>query len=266
MSFLFESQLGVRVLASGSRGNVVCIQGGQATLLVDVGISGRRLSALFDELSYAIDSLEGVLLTHEHADHTKGLRAWPGCPEISVYGNSQTIDQIRESCRKIKNWEVFETGDSFSIGDFVIESFPVPHDAYDPVGFLIQYHGKSVAVLTDLGYVTETVVAKAKGADVIVLEANYDEQLLQSDSKRPWSVKQRIMARHGHLSNEQAAGLLLQISGSPLKHVFLGHMSKDCNKPEVAKEKIREALEGSSFDEVVIHSTFQNRPSDLAVV
>jgi phosphoribosyl 1,2-cyclic phosphodiesterase len=137
---------------------------------------------------------------------------------------------------------LFATGCPFEIGDLLVESFSVPHDAQDPVGFTIRHHTHAVAILTDLGHATKLVVERVRGIDAIVLEANHDLKLLQEDTARPWATKQRIMSRHGHLSNDAAATLAGEVCSDRLRHVFLAHLSRDCNRPDLAQRAVGQKL------------------------
>lgn len=143
-------------------------------------------------------------------------------------------------------WTIFETGTSFSLNDLTVQTFSIPHDAVDPVGFVLREKKCSFGFATDLGYATRLVIDSLQGLDGLLLEANYDEELLQQDSKRPWSVKQRIASRHGHLSNNDAAALLQQLVHEKLQHVALGHLSADCNKEDLALAAINRVLDAAS--------------------
>jgi phosphoribosyl 1,2-cyclic phosphodiesterase len=140
-----------------------------------------------------------------------------------------------------------------------VETFAVPHDAYDPVGFLFQHALGAVGFLTDLGYATKLVIERVRRARALVLEANHDVGLLQRDLKRPWSVKQRILSRHGHLSNEAAAALATQIAGANLEDIFLGHLSEDCNSPAEARRVVGEQLAANGHHQMRLHDTCPER-------
>ena len=138
---------------------------------------------------------------------------------------------------------VFATGASFEIGDVLVETFTIPHDAQDPVGFLLRTNGTNIGFLTDLGHVTRLVAERIRPAHVLVLEANHDVKMLQECTRRPWSLKQRILGRHGHLSNEAAADVAEQIMSADLRHLYLGHLSRECNRPELAHQVVTERLQ-----------------------
>jgi phosphoribosyl 1,2-cyclic phosphodiesterase len=144
---------------------------------------------------------------------------------------------------------LFVTGGDFRIGDIDIESFPVPHDAVEPIGFVLHHGRTALGFLTDLGFATKLVHERVRAAHTVLIETNHDEKLLQACTKRPWSVKQRIMSRHGHLSNDAAANVLSQLLDGRLKRAILGHLSRDCNSPELAIQTVRSRL-GESLEVV----------------
>ncbi len=268
MKYIFEGQLGVQVLGSGSKGNALIIYTNNGALLLDAGLSGRELMKRLTDISVDVSQLDGVLLTHEHNDHVRGLKGLIKKCSLTVWANSQTSEYLKSRGYQEMSWAEFDTGSTFPIGSFTVKSFPVPHDAYDPCGFVITSEKVSVGVLTDLGYCTDEVRQRAACCHVLYLEANYDEELLASDPKRPWATKQRIMARHGHLSNLQASELLSGLKGrnAPLRHVFLGHMSEDCNEAELAINQIRQGLNQAGLDHVEIHLTYQSQVSELVIL
>jgi phosphoribosyl 1,2-cyclic phosphodiesterase len=149
-------------------------------------------------------------------------------------------------------------------GDLQVETFQIPHDAYDPVAYLFSWRGVKAAVVTDLGHATALVRQKIRDCQALVLEANYDPELLRADAKRPWAVKQRIMARHGHLSNDAAAELAAELAATGvLRHLFLGHLSEDCNHPERAERAVLEKLSAlESGREIRLYRTYPDRNSE----
>ncbi len=157
-------------------------------------------------------------------------------------------------------WRIFESGQCFPTGDFDIEPFSIPHDASDPMGFLIHHAGRSIAFLTDLGHMNHLTLEKARKSHILLLETNHDTKLLQDDPRRPWAVKQRIAGRHGHLSNESAATALAAIMSDRLEHVYLAHLSQDCNRPELAEGTIRKKLGEMGASHVRLTVTHPNQP------
>ena len=252
------------VLGSGSSGNAAIIRCGGTTVLVDAGISARKLLARLSGLGLGADEIDAVLLTHEHGDHAGGLPVLLRALRCPVYATRLTADEVRaqDPRNDAATWRTFSTGTSFAIGSLQINAFSVPHDAADPVGFTIRCDGVVLGLLTDLGHVSRSVVHHVTGAHCLFVEANHDEELLQADTKRPFSIKQRIMSSHGHLSNRAAGDLATQILAAGLRHVVLGHLSRDCNAPDLAIAAVRGALRNT--DAVSVMAAAQDEPLTLA--
>lgn len=234
--------LELAVLGSGSSGNsaVVCL--GDTRLLIDAGLSARQICVRLEKLGIDPDSLSGILLTHEHGDHTRGIEVFCRKRELPVYATSHTCALVRENVSSKVIWRPFESGGSFEVGDVTVETFPVPHDAVDPVGFVLGCPRSRLGILSDVGHVTRLIVERLRGVDTLFTESNYDEVMLQNDTRRPWSTKQRISNRHGHLSNDQTADLVGQVATPNLHRVVLGHLSSDCNTPDLAESVVRAQL------------------------
>ena len=227
-----------RILGSGSAGNSALLQAGDTRVLVDAGFSARRLGELLADAGESLARIDAIFLTHEHGDHAAALAGLGRHPHIKVFANRATARVLQAGLRHRVDWQIFETGATFRFREFEVTSFAVPHDAQDPVGFLLA-HGEgdllsrrhSLAWLTDLGHAPAHVRERIREADVLVIEANHCPQMLQADTKRPWSTKQRISGRHGHLSNAAARELLESVASPRWRHVFLTHLSRDCNTP-----------------------------------
>lgn len=230
------------ILGSGSKGNCAYLETDEVRLLIDAGFSARQIRHRLAAIGRAPESLTAILITHEHSDHIQGLKGIHEKLRIPVYCNRLTRDAVESLAGIRLESRLFETGSSFEIGDVAVESFSIPHDAQDPVGFLIRTASANVGFLTDLGHATTLVLNRVKPAHALVLEANYDVKLLQEDTRRPWSIKQRISGRHGHLSNEAAAQAVQEIVSADLQHLFLGHLSQDCNRPELALNTVTARL------------------------
>ena len=226
--------LDITILASGSSGNAAVVRTESASFLVDAGLSTKELTLRLGLCGVEPGDLCGILITHEHGDHTKGLAQWAKKHETPIFCNRQTALLLREKIVGFHGWKIFESGAEFELEGVTIRSFPVPHDAVEPVGFVIRERSHSFGFLTDLGHSTNLVTESLRGVDALLIEANYDEILLQNDTKRPWSIKQRIQSRHGHLSNTDAAKTVSQIIHDGLSHLLLGHLSRDCNSEELA--------------------------------
>lgn len=233
------------VLGSGSAGNCAVVQTGGCTLLVDGGLSSRQIVRRMKEAGVDAASLDGILLTHEHIDHVSGLDVFCKSYEVPVYCNAFTAGTLRSRPKSTRReWKLFSTGSDFTIKDIEIETFAVPHDAVDPVGFVLRHGDASIGFLTDLGYATKLVYERVRRVDTLLIEANHDEKMLQEDVRRPWPVKQRIMSRHGHLSNQGASAVVGRLlAEGRLERVILGHLSRDCNSPEVALRTLSNHLD-----------------------
>jgi phosphoribosyl 1,2-cyclic phosphodiesterase len=249
------------ILGSGSSGNCAYLEYGETRLLIDAGFSGKQIRQRLAQIGRTPEALTGILVTHEHSDHIQGLNALGAKLQIPIYCNRLTREAIEQQCQNKLEFRIFCTGATFELGDVLVETFTVPHDAYDPVGFLLRADSLRIGFLTDLGHATKLVVERIRTANLLVLETNHDHQLLQNDTKRPWSVKQRILSRHGHLSNDAAAEVAEQVVTADLRHVYLGHLSRDCNRPELALNTVSERLQKIGAHHVQVHSTSQDSPS-----
>lgn len=225
----------VCTLASGSSGNSLLIETGETKILVDAGISLRQIKLRLEVLDVDIEDIDGVIVTHEHSDHTAAL------PRLKtpVHIASTTTHLWKD---KLNDMMEFASDCAFSIRDLMVTPFSVPHDALDPVGFAIESeNGEKIGVVTDIGSVTGLVKERLKGCNILVIEFNHCSDILLY-SHYPWDLKQRIKGRLGHLSNIQGAELLQDLLHGGLKHVVLAHLSQVNNKPEAAFKAAREAL------------------------
>jgi len=257
------------VLGSGSSGNsaVVCHDSG-TRILVDAGLSARQLCLRLQTVGIDPDSIDAIVLTHEHNDHCGGLDVFCRKREtpLPVYATDHTCELVREKLTRSREtiaFHRFEAGQGFSIGGMKIESFTVPHDAVDPVGFVFRGQHSSLGVLSDVGHVTELIRNRLQAVDSLFVEANYDEIMLQNDIKRPWQTKQRISSRHGHLSNDQTAELVASVASEKLCRVVLGHLSDDCNTPETACRAISDCLCRHDFRSVEVRAAERRNPLPL---
>jgi phosphoribosyl 1,2-cyclic phosphodiesterase len=230
------------VLGSGSKGNCSLVATSQCRLLLDAGFSARQIVQRLASIGVDPQSLDGILITHEHSDHVSGLNTFCRRFGVPIFANPLTAETLGHGVLDDwASWNLFATGSVFSIKDIEVQSFYVPHDAVDPAAFVFTADEGSIGFLTDLGYAPKLALERVRHVDMLVVETNHDERMLQEDSKRPWSVKQRILSRHGHLSNEAAAKLVASIAGDRLRRVVLGHLSRDCNRPELALEAMQRA-------------------------
>lgn len=241
------------MLGSGSAGNAALLTTDHCRLLIDGGLSARQLVLRLALCGVTPDQLDGVLLTHEHGDHVCGLEVLCRKFRVPIYCNALTAEAIRSGpLAGHRHWRLFRTGAEFSICDITVQTFPVPHDAVEPVGFAFHHGNAGLGFITDLGYATKMLVERLRKVHTLVIETNHDEKLLQACPHRPWPVKQRIMSRHGHLSNAAAATVIEQLLPGKIERVVLGHLSRDCNTPELAKDTVRALLEKLGRTEVEV--------------
>ncbi len=231
------------ILGSGSNGNSAYVETDETRVLVDAGFSARQIRQRLAGIGRTPENLNAILITHEHSDHITGLAALAEKLRIPVYCNRATMDEIVRTLGVKLEFRLFVTGGGFDVGDISVETFAIPHDAQDPVGFMLRTSGGSIGFATDLGHVTTVVTDRIRTANVLVLESNHDVKMLQDCPNRPWSLKQRILSRHGHLSNETAATTAAEIMSTELRHIYLGHLSRDCNKPDLAHRVMTQRLQ-----------------------
>jgi len=254
------------VLGSGSSGNSAVLCSGQTRILIDAGLSARQLCLRLEKVGIDPDSLDAVVLTHEHSDHVCGLDVFCRKRKLAVYSCAHTCEIVRESVKSEVIWRQFVAGDGFQVGDIDVESFSVPHDAVDPVGFVFRSRKSSLGFVSDIGQVTGMVRHRLRGVNTLFVEANYDEVMLQNDLRRPWATKQRIASRHGHLSNEQAAELTVAAASPKMFRVVLGHLSSDCNTAEVASSFVSKELEAAGSGHVSVTCASQREPMEMCEV
>lgn len=255
--------LEICVLGSGSTGNSVYVASGSCRILIDAGLSGKETVRRLDSVGVDIKDIAAVCLTHEHDDHTSSLRFLTRRLGVPLYANAGTIEAVeRRVALTEARWHVFTTGVAFAIGDISLEPFSVPHDSYDPVGFVLTNARARVGIVTDMGMTTGLIRQRLSGCTALVLESNHDTSMLQ-DSPRPWGLKQRIAGHHGHLSNEQAADLISEVAHEGLSAVLLAHLSAECNDPELALRAVRDALAAAGHAGVNVAVAHPDRPGEL---
>ena len=251
------------VLASGSSGNCTFISTGTTRILIDAGLSAKKTADRLAEIGERVEDVDAICVTHEHGDHIAGLRVLQKKYGFSVYANAGTLEGIRAAKQGgVVKCCQFTTGSKFEIGDFSIHPFSVPHDSKDSVGFTFSVGGQRVGVATDVGMVTNPLRERLRACNVVVIEANHDEELLRA-SARPWSLKQRILNNRGHLSNRDSAELIAEIANDGLQYVFLAHLSADCNTPERAKSQVEHVLAKAGHDHVCVYLTYADGISEV---
>lgn len=248
-------------LASGSTGNCTLLASDTTRILIDAGISARRIEQALSGLGLSAADLQGICVTHEHSDHIQALPLLQRKYGIPLFANAGTVQSMAQKPKFAgMQWHIFSNGQPFTVGDFVIEPYSIPHDAYDPVGYIVQWHHIRIGFATDIGLPTHLIKQRLKGCHALLLETNHDHELLQ-EADRPWSLKQRIAGRQGHLSNQQAADLLVEVAGPELQCVYLAHLSAECNHPHLALSTLKRALQHAGRGDIDLQMTFPNAPS-----
>jgi phosphoribosyl 1,2-cyclic phosphodiesterase len=248
------------VLASGSAGNSIYISDGRSSLLVDAGLSMRKMEARLEAIGRRPQDLGAVLLTHEHSDHVSGAPPLCRRHRLPLYCSATVRDNALGRYGDFGEVRTFEPGAPFAVGTLRVQPFGVPHDALEPVCFVVSSGSASVAVVTDLGCPTHLVRQKLRQCQIVVLEFNHDPDLLKKCSY-PWRVKQRILSRVGHLSNETAAELLESVVHPGLRRVVLAHLSEKNNHPELARMHAEGALRAAPAVQLSVAS--QHEPTEL---
>lgn len=229
-------------IASGSSGNCICVGSDHTHVLIDAGISGKRIETGLNEIDLKTSEMQGILITHEHIDHIAGLGVLARRYGIPIFATEKTINAIMQtkSVGKIDSdlFQVIQPGKRFSIGELIFNPISISHDAADPVAYKVTNEDKSVAVITDLGNYNQAIVDELQGLDALLLEANHDVKMLQLGSY-PYPLKQRILGDRGHLSNERSGQLLSELLHDKFGTVVLGHLSKENNYEELAYEAVR---------------------------
>ena len=232
-------------IASGSSGNCIFAGSSHTSVLVDAGISGKRIEQGLNGLDMTTKDIDGILVTHEHSDHIKGLGVLARRYGLPIYGTKGTLDAVADvpNIGKIPEglFHVVRTDTDFSVGDLTIHPFAISHDAAEPCGYRISHDGKSAAVATDMGCYDDYIVENLKGLDVLLLESNHDVHMLQA-GRYPYYLKRRIMSDKGHLSNETSGQLLCRVLHDNIREIFLGHLSKENNYEALAFETVSDEI------------------------
>jgi phosphoribosyl 1,2-cyclic phosphodiesterase len=259
------------VLSSGSTGNATVVSTDTASVLIDAGLSGKKIEELMKEREISGHELDAILVTHEHSDHIKGLGAFARKYSLPIYANEKTwaamlhtIGEIPETKRKI-----MPTDSVMEIADLRVESYAISHDAVEPVGYCFYAEGAKLSLATDLGYVSDKVMRQLQNSDVMVLETNHDVNMLRM-GRYPWNIKRRILGDTGHLSNEAAGDALCSLLSGNLKRVYLAHLSQQHNQMDLAKLTVNTVLEDNGIfyhkNEFALCDTYHDRPTIWDVV
>lgn len=235
-------------LYSGSTGNSLLLQSEHSNILIDSGVSAKKIVDGLEQIGNSISNIDAILVTHEHSDHVQSLGTLSKKYHIPVYANSKTWDAMKSQKDKIdgSNIKYFTTNEDFEINDVLIHSFSIPHDAADPCGFNFTSGKEKFSVATDIGHMTTNIIDCLQNSKFLMLEANYEPEVLKCSSY-PYILKTRIAGPNGHLSNQLAGKTIARLLDSGLEEVMLGHLSKENNFPELAYKSVQEELEYAGF-------------------
>ncbi len=240
----------LHTLASGSEGNCLLVRHGDAALLVDAGISLRRIKAGLSDLGLTMDHIQGILLTHSHSDHVCALATLVKHHPTPLYATAGTAGAVERKLGALPQLHTLAPDARFTIRDFRVQLFPTAHDAPQSVGCRIDAPSGSVGILTDTGYVTQAAAEVLTGAELLVLESNHDPETLRSGPYPPY-LKERILGRQGHLSNDDAAAFAVEMARRGTRQILLAHLSRENNTPAMALETVRRALRWADLDTAV---------------
>ena len=247
-------------LYSGSSGNSLIVETKNTKILVDAGVSSKKIETALTNLNIDPSTINGILITHEHSDHVQGLGTFSKKYNLPVYVNPKTLDAMPNQKEKIseKNIKKFTIEEKFEIGDIQIKPFSIPHDAANPCGFSIFNDNKKISIATDIGHMTNGILKNLEDSIFVLLESNYDPEILKF-SRYPYQLKSRIAGPTGHLSNESAGKTISHLLNSGLQQAMLGHLSKESNFPELAYKTVIDEIISSNYNENSIKLSVASR-------
>ena len=251
-------------LCSGSSGNATYIEAGGTRILIDAGLSCKRITELLDRIGVDVRSLSGIFITHEHDDHIRGVNILSKKFDLPVYANADTWSMMRDKLDGVapKNVCVFESDRDFYLAGMRVLPFSVPHDAIHCVGFTVTAEGHKVGVCTDLGHVDARILSILSGCELLLFEANHDVDMLMAGSY-PYLLKKRILSGNGHMNNDDCGKALVKLYATGVKNVILGHLSKENNYPELAMVAVRASLEEAGIGDMQIAVAAREEPTGV---
>ena len=254
-------------LYSGSSGNSLLVETENTKLLIDAGVSSRKIENALKDIDIDPNSIDAILITHEHSDHVQGLGTFSKKFDLPVFVNQETLDSMPKQRDKIadKNINKFKIKDNFDIGDLRIHPFSIPHDAANPCGFNIFKDNKKLSIATDIGDMTNDILRCLEESEFIMLESNYDPEVLRH-SPYPYMLKRRIAGPTGHLSNELAGKTISHLLKSGLKNAMLGHLSKESNFPELAYQTVVDELISNNYNENSLSLSVASRDEHSKII
>lgn len=233
------------ILSSGSSGNATLLVAGDTRVLVDCGLSGRETIKRLQAVGEDPTKLDGVVITHEHGDHARGLLALCKALNVAVYVADATLAACKLGDKQplVRRGEAISSTQDFQIGAFRFSPFAIPHDAADPLAFTVEANGCKLGMAVDLGYINALAAERFRGADALIIEANHEIEMLRACAYYPWALKQRILSRVGHTSNDEMARFLRDDFDGKAEHIVLAHLSQNTNHPEIARLAAIQALQ-----------------------
>lgn len=254
-------------LSSGSSGNCQYIETENTKILIDAGFSGKRIEDLLASIDVCPSTLDGIFVTHEHADHIKGVGVLSRRYDLPLFANRRTWQAMESKIGKIKekNIQFFNSEELIEMKDLLINPIKIFHDAGEPVGYVLYNKNKKISIVTDTGFIDDNIKDKIKNSNLYLMESNHDVNMLEN-GKYPWFLKERISSKKGHLSNDDAAGILNDIIMGKEEVILLGHLSKDNNKPELAYRTVESKLNYSGIKinkDVILDMTYRDKISKV---
>ncbi|TYQ14710.1 UNVERIFIED_CONTAM: phosphoribosyl 1,2-cyclic phosphodiesterase [Acetivibrio alkalicellulosi] len=257
-------------LYSGSSGNSIFLSSGKTKILIDSGLSGKKIIEALSSIGENPTELSAVLISHEHIDHSRGAGIISRKFDIPIYANLNTWNAMESTVGPVcsNNKIYFNTGSGFEIGNIFVNPFPIPHDAVEPVGFNFFVENKKITTATDIGHMNRQLLTYIEGSDVLLLESNHDVEMLKM-GKYPWSLKKRIMGDRGHLSNEMAGKVVAYLAQKGTRRFVLGHLSRENNFPELAYQTVKNILKEKSIDiakDIMLSVASRGQASEAVVI
>lgn len=252
-------------LCSGSSGNSTFIEACGRRILIDAGLSAKRISELLEDIDVPVDSISAILVTHEHSDHINGIGVLSKKYQIPVYANAECFSSFPEAISsKIPTSciRIFEPDHDFYISGIRVFPFSTPHDSSHSVGFCITAKGCKCTIMTDIGHIDSRMLEIASGSDVLLIEANHDIDMLNA-GPYPYILKKRILSSHGHLSNEACGAALVELYRTGVRNVVLGHLSQENNTPELARITVESTLKANGIDDVNLTIAKKDMPAGI---
>lgn len=250
-------------LYSGSSGNCSFLETDNTKILIDCGVSSKKIEEALNSINILAKDIDGIVISHEHLDHVKGLSVFCKKYNIPIYANEKTFTNINQDLTH-KKYISFKTNEDFEIGDIKIKPFSIPHDAADPCGFNFFHNNLKVSIATDIGHIDNKILHNLDESSLLLLESNYEPDILKCSSY-PYELKRRILGPNGHLSNEEAGQVITTLVKSGVSNIILGHLSEHNNFPELAYQTTVNSIISKKLDINNIRLTVADRykPNDL---